>query len=210
MDLAGGRYPQYNPAWLLAGSPTNPFTETGDRRYLSTGSTGLALTSGTMFVVPLLCDPGLVLGAAELLVKTASATPSHGWVALYTGVAAASTLITQTADDTSGFHGAAATWKTAFGTAYQTGGQGGTPQNAASTTGPGGPVVLGLAVFNQATTGAVVDGFLGSNVAGGIAVTGDVGVVYTVTGITGATAPATLAGIGAATGGWPYVKVTRS
>lgn len=206
-DLASGGYPQYSEPYLLAGKPATPFRENGDRRYLS--GSGPA-TSGTMFVVPLPCQPGDLIGALSVLVKTASVTPTHGWVALYTGLTAASTLIFQSPDDVLGFHGPASAWKGLLSRAYQVGGQGGTPQGAAYTGGPGGPNVLGAAVFNQATTGAVLDGFTGSDVAGGIVVPGDLGLVYAVTGVAGAVAPATLAGIAAVTGFVPYVKATFS
>lgn len=203
-DLTSGRYPQVDERYLLHGKKV--FRESGDRRYLT--SSGLTLTSGTAFVVPVAFQQGDLVKSITIGVKTASATPAHGWAALYTGLTTADTLIanSQSTDDTSGFHGSGSAMTLTLPTAYQVGANPG-------STGTDGPVTLGVMLYNEATTGGIVDAYgTGSQaVAGGVFVTGQVPLLFTKSGQSyGATAPANLAGFAAAAAGSaaPYVIVT--
>jgi hypothetical protein len=192
VDLAGGHYRQYDASWYLNGSPSYPLREAFPRWAAGTSGT---VTSGTMFVVPLVVEPGDQIGAVSVLVKTATATPTHGWVALYDAFTTAGKLLYQSADDTSGLHGSAAAWKGALSAVYYA---------------PGDePKTIAVAVFNEGATGALLDGMAGFDVAGGV--TGSqLSLVSTVGSVTGATAPSTLAGLAAATGFVPYVACTQS
>jgi len=203
-DLTSGKYPgQYEP-FLLNGKAI--LRENFDRRY-PLASAGVAMTSGTGFVVPVAFQQGDLIQKVTIGVKTASATPAHGWAALYTGLVTGSTLIasSQSADDTSGFHGSGAAQTFTFSTPYQVGVNPG-------STGTDGPVVLGVMLYNEATTGGVLDGVLSSQaVAGSVFVTGQVPLVFTRSGQSyGASAPANLGSYAAAAAGAgiPYVCVT--
>ena len=209
-DLVAGKYPLFFEEWALDGNPSQPYRQTISRRDIL--ATGVQLTSATLFVFPVVCQPGDIIGAVNIGVKTASATPTHGWAALYTGLGTSATLITQSADDTSGFHGSGASQKFTFTTPYQVGGFPGTPQGAgaAASGTSGAPVVLGLALYNSATTGATLDGMTGSSVAGAVIVTGQVPMAVSVSLSATATAPSTLAGVTAATIGVPYAALSRS
>jgi len=209
-DLVAGHYPLFNEEWALDGFPSQPYRQTISRRDIL--STGVLLTSATLFVFPLVCQPGDIIGAINIGVKTATATGTHGWAALYTSTAATATLITQSVDDTSGFHGSGASQKLTLGTPYLVGGFPGTPQGASqAASGPSGQaVVLGLVLYNSGATGATLDGMTGSSVAGGVLVTGQVPMASSVALSATATAPATLSGVTAATIGVPYAAASRS
>lgn len=208
MDLAGGGWPQISEQYLLNGKPSSAVRETFDRRLVSSASSGVTLTQATLYVFALACQAGDIVGAVSIGVKTNTATPTHSWAALYTGVTTADTLITQSTDNAGGF-GSAGAVKITLGKAYQVGGQGGTPQGAAYTGGPAGAVVLGLALYNSGATGAALDGIAGGSVAGAIA-SGQLALVSTQSLAATATAPATLASIAAAAGPLPYAALTRS
>jgi hypothetical protein len=210
MDIVAGKYPLFFEEWALDGQPSQPYRQTISRRDIL--ATGVQLTQATLYVFAVVCQPGDIIGAVNLGVKTATATPTHGWAALYTGVGATATLITQATDDTSGFHGSGASQKFTLATPYLVGGFPGTPQGAGQAASglSGGPVVLGLALYNSGATGATLDGMTGSSVAGGVIVTGQVPMASSVALAATATAPATLAGITAATIGVPYAVLSRS
>jgi hypothetical protein len=200
-DLTSGRYPDTYEEWLLDGSPAQPYRRSISRWDIV--SAGVAMTAATVFVIPVVVQQGDVIDYISIGVKTASATPTHGWAALYTGTSAAATLIAQSADDTSGFHGPGALQKFALATGYTVGGHTG-------TTGTEGPLVLGVALYNSALTGGVLDGMSGSSVAGAVIVSGQVPLVSTVALAATAAAPATLAGAAAAVSGVPYVALSRT
>lgn len=198
MPLVAGRYPLASEEWMLDGQPMPPYRRTISRGDITVSTISIASTAMTLF--PIVAQPGDIFGAVSLLVKTATATPTHSWAALYSGVAAASTLITQSADVTGGW--AANAQKVSFATPFLVG-------SAPGGTGNTGPLVLGLAIY--ASGGATVfDGMAGSAVAGAVALTGQVPLVSSVTVAATATAPATLAGIAAAVQGVPYAVLSRN
>ena len=196
-DLASGRYPDTNEDWLLDGKPGQPFRSNWTRRGPLL-SAGIAMTAGTGFCVPVVCQQGDVITSITIGVKTATnAGTIHGWAALYTGVATGAALIAQSADDTSGFHGSASAQTFTLSAPHLVGTDPG-------STGTSGPVVLGVLLYNEGTTGGVLDAFgQGSEaVAGSVFVTGQVPLLFTKASMSaGATAPATLSGFAAATAG---------
>ncbi len=203
-DLVSGKYPNRYEPWMLNGKAT--LRESFDRRFIT--SSGLVATSGTAFVVPVVFQQGDLIQKVTIGVKTATNVPGHGWVALYTGLTTADTLITgsQSADDTSGFHGSAAAQTFTLGTAYQVGA-------APGSTGTDGPVTLGVMIYNEGTTGGTVDanGTGSQAVAGSVFITGQVPLLFTRSGQSyGATAPSNLASFAAAAAGSaaPYVVCT--
>jgi hypothetical protein len=160
MPLVAGRYPTANEEWMLDGQPSPPYRRTISRGDITVSTISIASTAMTVY--PIVAQPGDIFGAVSLLVKTATATPSHSWAALYSGVGATATLLTQSADVTGGW--AVNAQKVSFANPYLVG----SPPGGTGTT---GPVVLGLALY--ASGGATVfDGMAGSAVAGAVAVTG--------------------------------------
>jgi hypothetical protein len=200
-DLTSGRYPDTYEEWMLDGKPAQPYRTTIKRSDII--ATGVTMTLATVFVFPVVVQQGDVIGAVSIGVKTATATGTHGWAALYTGVGAAATLIAQSADDTAGFHGSGALQKFTLQSSYTVG-------NAPGSTGTDGPLVLGVALYNSGATAGVLDGMTGSNVAGAVLVSGQTPMVSSVALAATATAPANLTGIAAAVGGVPYIALSRS
>src|ERR1017187_6361770 len=193
-DLTGGRYPDSYEEWLLDGSPLPPYRQTMSRRDITVLTVSVARTAATGF--PVVCQGGDVVGAVWLLGKTATATPTHSWVALYTGMATTSTLIAQSADVTTGFTANALKLTLGTGAPYPGGGS--------------GPTILGVMIYNSGATGAIFDGMAGSAVAGAVAITGQVPFVFSATVSATATAPATLSGFTASVNGVPYIALSRS
>lgn len=202
-DLTSGRYPDTFEEWMLDGKPAQPYRTTISRRDIL--STGVTPTVNAVCVYPVVVQQGDIIGAVSIGVKTATAaTASHGWAALYTGLTTADTLIVQSADDTSGFHGSASLQKFVLTTPYTVGTNPG-------TTGTNGPVVLGVALYNSSSgAGGALDGMTGSSVAGGILVAGQVPMGFSASLAATATAPANLSGFTALTGGVPYIALSRS
>jgi len=201
-DLTSGRYPDTYEEWMLDGQPAQPYRTTIKRSDII--STGVTLTLATVFVYPVVVQQGDVIGAISIGVKTATATPTHGWAALYSGVGTSAVLLgAQAPDDTSGFHGSGALQKFTLATPYTVGSNPG-------TTGTNGPLVLGVALYNSGATAGVLDGMTGSNVAGSVIVSTQISMVNSVALSATATAPANLAGIAAAVGGVPYIALSRS
>lgn len=206
-DLVAGRYPLGYEEWLLDGSPLPPYRQTMSRRDITSSSVSIASTTASVF--PIVCQPGDLIGAISILVKTATGTPSHSWVALYTGMTTAATLIAQSADVTTGFVANASTLTLGTGAPYQVGGGPGGVAQGGTASGPSGPVILGVMIY--ASGGATVfDGMAGSAVAGAVAHAGQIPFVFTATVSATATAPANLAGFVAGINGVPYIALSRS
>lgn len=191
--------------WLLDGKPSQPFRANFSRRATLLAA-GITMTADTIYVVPVVLQQGDVISKITVGVKTAtSSTPTHGWAALYTGLTTAATLIagSQSADDTSGFHGSGAAQTFSLATPYTVGANPG-------STGTDGPLVVGVALYNNGGAGGVLDGLgQGSEaVAGGVYVTGQVPLLFTLASSSaGATAPANLAGFAAAAAGSALASV---
>lgn len=208
-DLVAGRYPIASEEWMLDGQPYPPYRQSISRRDIL--STGVTPTVATVCVYPMVFQPGDIIGAISVGVKTASATPTHGWAAIYTGLLTTSTLISQSADNTSGFTPTGGSQKFVLATPVLVGGIPGTPQGSgAAAPGTSGPIILGVALYNSATTGGALDGMTGSSVAGAVVLTGQVPFFFSVALAATATAPANLAGAAAAVGGVPYIVCSRS
>jgi hypothetical protein len=208
-DLAGGRYPDSEEEWLLDGSPIPPYRRTISRRDIAAGSTGIAMTQATLFVYAVPVQAGDIFDFVSLLCKTATATPTHSWVAIYNGMTTAATLLAQSTDATGGFTVGAN--KLQLASVVSNVGTVGTPQGP--STGAivaQGPAVWGLAIYNSGATGAVLDGMPGGNVAGAIALTGQLPLAMSASLAATATAPATLSGLSAASGAVPYAVLSRN
>jgi len=210
MDLGGGKYPAYEEEWLLDGSPSSPWRRTISRRDITTGSTGISLTQASLFVYAVPVQVGDVFDFVSFLCKTATATPTHSWVAIYNGMSASAALLAQSADVTGGF--AAGVNKLALASVVGNIATQGIPQGPSSgALIPSGPAVWGVALYNSGATGAVVDGMLGGSSTGGGSLSGQVPLAMSGSLAATATAPATLSGLTALVGaGTPYVVLSRT
>lgn len=217
-DLVAGRWPLANPAWLLDGSPYPPYRDTsngfGNRMF---GAGTFTLATATMYIYPIVVYPGDIFNDITVIVKTqATATSSHQWAALYNGTTSTATLLSQTPDVAAGW--ATNAQKLKLNAACAVSGTVGTPQGpstAAVTT--AGPQVWGLVLYGSTSgTGAILDAFtVGGDVAGNIALTGQIPVTQTATLTATGTAPAALnsAGVGtltAASANVPYAVLSIS
>jgi hypothetical protein len=210
-DLVAGRYPVAEEEWVLDGSPYPPYRRTINRRDITST---FSSTQAQLYVFAVPVQDGDIFNYITLMVQTATATPTHSWVALYTGVAASSTLLAQSTDVTGGFSTGAQKIQLASQVNADVA-PAGTPQGP--STGPGywattplaGPAVIGVAVYNSGATGAVFDGMAGGSVAGEIALTGQLAIASKVALAATATAPATLTGLSAITGAVPYIVLSR-
>lgn len=212
-DLAGGRYPDSEEEWLLDGMPVPPYRRTISRRDIAAGSTGVALTQAYLFVYAIPVQAGDILDYISFLVKTATATPTHSWAALYNGVGTGAALLAQTADATGGF--AANANKLQLGSVVSNIGTVGTPQGPSTAAAVAqGPAVWGVALYNSGATGAVLDGMPGGNVAGAVTLTGQPALVSNAALSATATAPTVLptmtAGPQTGAGAIPYIVLSRS
>jgi hypothetical protein len=184
-------------SWLLDGKPAQPYRSNFSRRSPLL-SAGVTVTAGAGFVVPVVCQQGDIITSITVGVKTATSSGTiHGWAALYTGLTTAATLITQSADNTSGFTSTGSAQTLTLGTPYLVGSDPG-------TTGVTGPLVLGVMLYNEGTTGAALDGLglVSEAVAGGVYITGQLPLLFTRTSQSyGATAPANLGSYVAASAG---------
>jgi hypothetical protein len=209
-DLVSGRYPDTYEEWLLDGKPSQPYRTSISRKDITiAGASGAQLVVANVYVYPVIVQQGDVIGAVSVLVGTATAaTATHGWAALYTGTATTSTLLVQSADNTSGF-AAAGLQKFTLATPYTVGA-------APGGTGTDGPLVLGVALYNSSSgAGGKLDGMGGSSVAGSVAVTGQAPLVSFVALAATATAPSVLTGLAAGTtvansNPVPYIVLSRS
>jgi hypothetical protein len=104
-DLPSGRYPQNAAVSALLGNLANSTVANVPARSnlefpLGSLSDGALAATGVCAAVPIPIDPGTVVTKASLLIGgTAEATGTHGFIALYSGIATPA-LIVQTADDT--------------------------------------------------------------------------------------------------------------
>lgn len=215
-DLVAGRYPLSYENWLLDGAPNPPYRyTTSGSRQIGAGTFTLILT-GTLYVYPVVVQAGDIFNYVTLLVKTSQTVGGHAWAALYNGTTSAATLLGQVADNTSGWGTGAQ--KLQFTAAVGNSPTVGTPQgpSTAAVT-PSGAAVFGLVLYNSAAsgTGTILDAAtVGGDVAGNIALTGQIPVTQTATYAASATAPASLgaSGVGtltAASANVPYAVLSR-
>lgn len=212
-DLVAGRYPLADEQWMLDGAPYPPYRRTCSRSF---GAGTFTLVTATMYVYPVVVQPGDVFNYITVIVKTqATATVSHCWAALYNGTTSAATLLAQTTDNTSGWSTNAQ--KLQLKSTVANSGTIGTaqgPSTAAATN--AGAAVWAVVLYNSTSgTGTILDAAtVAGDVAGNIALTGQIPVTQTATLTATATAPAALnsSGVGtltAASANVPYVVLSR-
>lgn len=210
MDLTGGHHPDYNEEWLLDGSPTwpePPRRRTCERRWIAGNVT---IAPQTLTVIALPVQLGDQFSFATLGVKTATATPTHSWIAIYNGVTAGAAMLAQSADAPGGFTaGALQLAITAITTSIEQIGTVGTPQNGGAII-PSAAAIWGVAIYNSGATGAAIDSTAaGGNVAGEVLHSGQIPLVQTASLAATATAPSVLPALTAVNSAIPYVLLSR-
>jgi hypothetical protein len=151
MDLAGGKYADYDEEWLFDGQPTSPYRRSISRRDI----TGAAVTGAATQVPYLVAVPAqvgdvfnFVTFAIGTLAGTAGAT---SFVVVYSGMPSATNNVTVLGvSATTTF--TAGTNKIALAAAVSLTPTIGTPQNAVASTIGAGPLVLGVAIVEAWTT----------------------------------------------------------
>ena len=180
-DLVAGRHPLANEDWLLDGSPFPPYRRTTSRSLLGTST--FTLVTATMYIYPIVVQPGDIFNNLTVLVKTqATATASHCWAAIYNGTTSTATLVAKTADTTAGW-GTGAQKLPLLASAANSGTVG-TPQGpSTAAVVNAGPVVWAVVLYNSTSgTGTILDAQLGGgDVAGNIALTGQIPTTQTAT-----------------------------
>lgn len=153
MDLAGGKYPDYEQEWLFDGQPNPPY-----RRSISRGDiTGAAVTGAATqvpYVVAVTAQIGDVFNFVSFAIGTlAGAAGATSFVVVYSAVPTASASATVL--------GVSATTtfvlgnnKIALSAPVSVVPTIGTPQNGTASTFGAGPVVLGVAIVEAWTTTA--------------------------------------------------------
>ena len=165
MDLAGGRYADYNEEWLLDGQPNPPY-----RRSISRGDVNTTAVTGAAtqvpYVVAVPAQVGDVFNYVTVGIGTLAGTAgSTSFVVVYSAVptssAAATVLgVSATTTFTAGAN------KIALSTTVALAPTVGTPQNSQGATFGNGPVVLGVAIVETwTTTGSLFDAMAGGAAA---------------------------------------------
>jgi len=209
-DTTSGRYPDSEEEWLLDGMPTPPYRRTISRRDITATWQPATTAYLNVFAVPV--QAGDIFDYISFAVKTASATQTHAWAALYNGVGTGAALQAQTADVGATVLAASTAYKWQLGSPVSNIGTVGTPQGP--STGvivPQGPAVWGIAFYVAATTLPVLDGMAGGAVLGEVVVSGQVPIASTGGSIGAtATAPSVLPTMTSLAGAVPYLLLSRN
>lgn len=153
MDLAGGKYPDYEQEWLLDGQPNPPY-----RRSISRGDiTGAAVTGAATqvpYITAVCAQVGDVFNFVSFGIGTLAGTPgATSFVVVYSGIPTASNNVSvlgvsATTTFVAGANKIALTQPVALTPTI------GTPQNSTGSTLGSGPLVLGVAIVEAWTTSA--------------------------------------------------------
>lgn len=214
MDLAGGKYADYNEEWLMDGQPSPPY-----RRSISRGDITGAAATGAVTQVPYVtavpAQVGDVFNYVTFGIGTLAGTAgSTSFVVVYSAVptssAAATVLgVSATTTFTAGANKIALSAPVVLAPTI------GTPQNAVASTLGSGPIVLGVAIVETWTTsGSLFDCMSGGKQAFKGLLTGQIQLA-TVSSGTVTSPPAVGASSGTTwtsptTGVLPYIILSRS
>jgi hypothetical protein len=153
MDLAGGRYPDFEQEWLLDGQPSPPYRRSISRGDINaTSATGAATTVPYVVAVP--AQVGDVINYVSFGIGALSSAPGNGsFVVLYSGMPTAGAPVTVLGASAAAAYTAGAN-KIALSSPVTIAGTVGTPQNAAGSGMPNAAVVLGVAIVEAWGTAA--------------------------------------------------------
>jgi hypothetical protein len=217
MDLAGGKYPDYNEEWMFDGQPSPPYRRSISRGDINTGSTGTVTGAATQipYVVAVPAQVGDVIGFVTFGIGTLAGTAgSTSFVVVYSGMPTASAAVTvlgvsATTTFTAGANKIALSNSVALAPTI------GTPQGAAGSTVGNGPLILGVAIVETwTTTGSKFDAMAGGATAFKGLLTGQIPLVTTLPTLSG-TPPTVGSSSGTtvtapSTGLVPYIILSRT
>lgn len=214
MDLAGGRYPDFEQEWLLDGQPSPPY-----RRSISRGDINTTAVTGAVTQVPYLvavpAQIGDVINYVSFGIGTLAGTAGNSsFVVVYSGMPTASAAVTVLGVSATTTFTAGAN-KIALTAPVVVAGTVGTPQNAVVSGIPNAPIVLGVAIVEAwTTTGSQYDAMAGGAAAFKGLLTGQIPLVTKLPTL-GGTPPALGSSSGTtvtapSTGLVPYVVLSRS
>ena len=214
MDLAGGKYPDYETEWLFDGSPQSPY-----RRSISRGDINTTAVTGAAtqipYVVAVPAQIGDVINFVSFGIGALSAAPgATSFVVVYSAMptaSAAATVLGVSAVTTfiAGPNKIPLTASVALAPTI------GTPQGSVGSTIGSGPLVLGVAIVEAWGTGAsTFDAMAGGAAAFKGLLTGQIPLVTKLPTL-GGTPPAVGSSSGITitaptTGLVPYVVLSRS
>ncbi|HEY3482773.1 MAG TPA: hypothetical protein VGL02_28140 [Streptomyces sp.] len=165
MDLAGGRYADYDEEWLFDGQPSSPYRRSISRRDI-TGAAVTGAATQVPYVVAVPAQVGDVFNFVSFAIGTLAGTAGNSsFVVVYSGMPSASnnvTVLGVSAATTfvAGNNKIALTSQVALTPTI------GTPQNAVAATLGSGPLVLGVAIVEAwTTTGSQFDCASGAKAA---------------------------------------------
>lgn len=151
MDLAGGKYADYDEEWLFDGQPASPYRRSISRRDI----TGAAVTGAATQVPYLVAVPaqvGDVFNFVTFAIGTLAGTAGNtSFVVVYSGMPSATNNVTVLGVSAATTF-TAGTNKIALAAAVSLTPTIGTPQNATASTIGAGPLVLGVAIVEAWTT----------------------------------------------------------
>lgn len=153
MDLAGGRYADYDEEWLFDGQPSSPYRRSISRRDI-TGAAVTGAVTQVPYVVAVPAQVGDVFNYVSFAIGTLATTPgATSFVVVYSGMPSATNNVSvlgvsATTTFVAGTNKIALTSQVALTPTI------GTPQNATGTTLGTGPLVLGVAIVEAWTTAA--------------------------------------------------------
>ncbi len=153
MDLAGGRYADYNEEWLLDGQPSPPYRRSISRGDINTGAVTGAATN-IPYVVAVPAQVGDVINYVTFGISTLAGTPgASSFVVVYSAMptSSAAAIVLGASAVTTFTAGANKIQLSAPVVLAPTVG---TPQNAVASTTGNGPLVLGVAIVEAWTTSA--------------------------------------------------------
>lgn len=151
MDLAGGRYADYDEEWLFDGQPVSPYRRSISRRDI-TGAAVTGAATQVPYVVAVPAQVGDVFNFVSFAIGTLAGTAgSSSFVVVYSGMPSASNNVqvlgvSATTTFVAGLN------KIALSGAVSLAPGIGTPQNAVGSTIGNGPLVLGVAIVEAWTT----------------------------------------------------------
>lgn len=153
MDLAGGKYADYDEEWLLDGQPTSVYRRSISRRDI-TGAAVTGAATQVPYIVAVPAQVGDQFNFVSFGIGTLAGTPgATSFVVVYSGIPTATNNVTVLGVS------AATTFvlganKVALSAPVSLSPTIGTPQNAVGSTIGGGPIVLGVAIVEAWTTTA--------------------------------------------------------
>lgn len=214
MDLAGGKYADYDEEWLLDGQPTSPYRRSISRRGVATVAAATGAATLQPYIVAVSAQVGDIFNYVTFSVGTLSGAPAAtSFVVVYSGVPTASNnvaVLGVSAATTlvAGVNKIALASQVALTPTI------GTPQGAAGTTVGAGPLVLGVAIVEGWGTGASkFEGTAGNATAFKGLLTGQIPLATMIPALAGPPAVGSMSGTtinASTTGQLPYVVLSRS